>query len=198
LLLERGVPLKLKTMLMTANRHEVWDMKAYAESLGVEFRFDPLLNAGLDGSLSPAQFRLSPEEVVAFDLADAKRTESWQQFCVRFIGPPTSPDSLYTCGAGLNSFHIDPYGGLSACMIARKPHYDLHQGTFREGWWEFIKEVRQQKRTRDVRCAHCELISLCGQCPGWAQVEHGDQEQAVEYLCQVAHLRAEAFGPATD
>jgi radical SAM protein with 4Fe4S-binding SPASM domain len=194
LLLERGLPLKLKTMLMTLNRDELGEMEAYAEGLGVEFRFDPMLNAGVDGSAAPAGYRLPPAEVVALDLADAKRMASWQTFCERFVGPPSSPESLYTCGAGAHTFHIDPYGELSACMIAREPHYDLRQGSFGQGWHDFIAQVRGQKRSQDIQCAHCELISLCGQCPGWAQLEHGDQEQAVDYLCQVAHLRANAFG----
>ncbi len=194
LLLERGVPLKLKTMLMTLNQHELWDMQAYAESLGVEFRFDPLLNAGLDGSTAPTEFRLPPAEAVAFDLADAKRMETWQKFCDKFVGTPANPEHLYTCGAGLHTFHIGPCGELSACMITRKPHYDLRRGTFRQGWREFLKDVRGQKRARDVTCARCELIALCGQCPGWAQLEHGDQEEPVDYLCQVAHQRAAAFG----
>ena len=197
LLLERGIPLKLKTMLITLNKHELWDIKAYAESLGVDFRFDPLLNAGLDGSPTPTQFRLPPEEVVSFDLADAKRLESWQEFCRRFVKPPQNPEYLYTCGAGVNSFHISPYGQLSACMLAREPSYDLRQGTFRQGWYEFIKQVREQKRTQETKCAHCELVYLCGQCPGWARLEHGDPEKPVEYLCQIAHLRAKAFGIKT-
>jgi len=197
LLLDRGIPLKLKTMLMTLNQHEVWDMKAYADSLGVDFRFDPLLNAGLDGSLAPTQFRLAPEEAVAFDLADAKRMEHWRRFCDRFIGAPPDPESLYICGAGLSSFHVGPYGELSACMIARQPGYDLRGGSFRQGWREFIPQVRAPKRTRETACARGDLISLCGQCPGWSQLEYGDQERPVAYLCAVAHRRAQAFGLET-
>jgi radical SAM protein with 4Fe4S-binding SPASM domain len=194
LLLERGVPLKLKTMLMTLNQHELWDIKAYAESLGVAFRFDPMMNAGLEGSRAPIAFRLSPEEVVQFDLADAKRLAEWQQFWERSLGVRADDRYLYVCGAGLRSFHIDPYGKLSVCLISRVPDYDLRQGSFREGWCEFLPQVRHQRPTDDYRCNQCELLSLCGQCPGWAQLEHGNPERPVEFLCQVAHLRAEAFG----
>jgi radical SAM protein with 4Fe4S-binding SPASM domain len=197
LLLEREIPLKLKTMLMTLNQHELWDMEAYADGLGVDFRFDPMLNAGLDGVADPTQYRLAPEEVVSFDLADAKRLERWHEFCERFIASPSDPESLYICGAGLSSFHIGPYGELSACMIARQPSYGLRGGTFHQGWHEFIPWVRAQKRTQQTPCAQCELMSLCGQCPGWAQLEHGDQERPVPYLCQVAHRRARAFGLET-
>ena len=194
LLVERGIPLRLKAMLLTLNQHELWDMQAYAEGLGVQFRFDPLLNAGLGGDAAPTRLRLSPPEAVQFDLADARRMESWREFCERFVGLPARSEYLYACGAGQNSFHVDAYGRLSICIMSRQPDYDLRGVTFRRGWYEFIGNVRQQKRTADSRCAHCRLLPLCGQCPGWAQLEHGDQEKLVEYLCQVAHLRAEALG----
>lgn len=194
LLLERGLPLKLKTMLMTLNKHELWDIKAYAEGLGVDFRFDTMLNAGLEGSRAPLASRLPPEEVVQFDLADAKRLEEWQAFCDKFLGRRDDRRYLYTCGAGLRSFHIDPYGRLSVCIVSRVPDYDVCRGSFREGWREFLAQVRYQRPAEDYRCNQCELLSLCGQCPGWAQLEHGDQGKPVEYLCQVAHLRTEAFG----
>lgn len=194
LLLERGVPLKLKTTLMTLNKHELWDIKAYAESLGAQFRFDPMISAGLDGSGDPTALRLPPEEIVEFDLADANRLEEWQQFCEKFLGVPDDNRHLYVCGAGLRSFHIDPYGKLCMCIVSRVPDYDLRQGSFHEGWREFLPQVRYQPSPGDYLCNQCELLSLCGQCPGWARMEHGDPERPVDFLCQVAHLRSEAFG----
>lgn len=194
LLLERKLPLKLKTMVMSLNKHEVWDMQAYAEGLGVDFHFDPELNARLDGDCKPSEFRISPQEVVELELADEKQSKSWREFCSKFWGPPLQPENLYQCSAGVGTFHLDPYGRLSACIMSRLPSYDLRQGTFREGWHEFMPKVRMKKRTRTVPCQHCDLISLCSQCPGWAQMEHGDQEKPLAHLCEIAHLRAEAFG----
>ncbi|OGW45964.1 MAG: hypothetical protein A2Y66_04465 [Nitrospirae bacterium RBG_13_41_22] len=193
LLLERKLPLKLKTMVMTVNKHEIWDMKKYAEELGVEFRFDPVLNLRVDGNQKPAEFRISPEEVVALDLADEKRIKEWREFCDKFGGPPQNPEYTYQCGAGKGIFHIDPCGKLSACMIARYPSYDLRKGNFRNGWRDFIPDIIAQKWSQETPCRNCELFSLCGQCPGFAQIEHGIQEEPVEYLCHIAHQRAEAF-----
>jgi len=81
LLLERKIPLGLKTMAMTLNRNELSDIKEYAEGLGVKFRFDPILNPKLDGSKIPCNFRLSLEEVVKLDLAEEKRVNEWREFC---------------------------------------------------------------------------------------------------------------------
>ncbi len=57
-----------------------------------------------------------------------------------------------------------------------------------------MPSVFLQKWLRETPCKTCDLISICGQCPGIAQIENGDQEMPVEYLCQIAHRRAEAFG----
>ncbi len=195
LLMARRIPLRLKTMLLTLNQHELWDIKAYAEGLGVQFRFDPMVNAGLDGARQPTGLRLSPEEIVRFDMADTPRWADWGDFWQRLRDVRPDPRFLYTCGAGLRSFHVDPYGRLCACMMARAQTYDLRQGTFRMGWHDFLYEVHRQPATRDYRCRQCHLHALCGQCPAWGRLEHGEPEEPVEFLCRVAHLRAEALEP---
>ena len=194
LLLERNLPLTLKSMVLTLNQDEILDIKSFATSLGVDFRFDPVLNVRLDGGRQPSEFRIPSEQVVALDLADEKRLQGWRDFSEKFSGPPSNPEYIYHCGAGLGSFHVDSYGQLSACMMARTPNYDLHRGTFLEGWNDFMPQVRSQRWSRQVACQSCELISLCGQCPGWSQMESGDQQTPVAYLCQIAYKRAEAFG----
>jgi radical SAM protein with 4Fe4S-binding SPASM domain len=78
-------------------------------------------------------------------------------------------------------------------MMARSPDYDLLDGTFKDGWGQFLPRVREQKWTNNVACRSCELIAMCGQCPGWSQMEFGDQQRPVGYLCEIAHRRAEAF-----
>jgi MoaA/NifB/PqqE/SkfB family radical SAM enzyme len=48
---DHGLPLKLKSMVLTLNRQEVWDMKRLAdEDLGLPFRFDAMLNPRCDCS----------------------------------------------------------------------------------------------------------------------------------------------------
>jgi radical SAM protein with 4Fe4S-binding SPASM domain len=192
LLLERNVPIALKTMAMTLNKEELPEIKAFAEERGLKFRFDPMLNARLDGSKGPCRYRLPAEEVVKLDLQDEKRSMEWRKFCEKFV-TPISSEYLFTCGAGISAFHIDPYGRMSACEMVRFQGYDLRQGTFKEGWEEAIPEILKQKPGSRYPCARCDLIALCGQCPGWAWLEKGSMEQPVEYLCQIAHLRAQAF-----
>lgn len=141
LLLERKIPLKLKTMVMTLNKHELLDIQKYAKELDVEFRFDPILNPRLDGSKAPCQLRISPEEVVNLGLADKKRLKIMKESLER-IGGASSSEYLYTCGAGRTSFNISPYGELTVCVMSRHPSYNIRQGSFQEGWYKFFPKIR--------------------------------------------------------
>lgn len=192
LLLGKGLKVRLKTMVMTLNRHEFFAIENFAKSRELEFRLDAALNSKMNRDKNPCNLRISPEEVVRLDLSEPKRVESWKSFFKRY-GDFKKADKLYVCSAGITAFHIDPYGNLSPCIMARYPAYNVLSGTFKEGWNSFIKEVISQKASRNNRCVNCKLQAICNQCPGWSYFEHGDLETPVEYLCQVAKERAKAF-----
>lgn len=197
-LVERGLPLALKTVAVSTNRHEIPDMQRFAEEeLGVRFKFDSMINPRIDCSQSPLEVRLTPEESVALDLADPKRSDEWVKFADHVRGaleatPPAG--TAYQCGGGVNSFAVDPYGGMSICVLSEAHKYNIRVGNFREGWEEFLWRQRSKKITRPTKCVSCTLKSVCGMCPANGELENGDPEAPVDHLCHVAHLRAHALG----
>lgn len=194
LLRERQLPFALKAMVLTLNAHELWDIKSYAEDeLGVKFRFDANVHAGVDKDFTPEKYRLQPEEIVEFDLLDAKRMRNWQDYWEHVRDLEIDSSYRYICGAGLNMYNIDPFGRLSVCMLSREENYDLRAGTFSEGWHDFLPTVRFQKVKGNYQCNRCELKALCHQCTGWSLTENGDPEELVEFLCRLGHVRAEKF-----
>ncbi len=198
LLGERGLPLRLKTMALTLNSHELEGMKKVAEEeWGLEFRFDAMITPRIDCSADPLAARLSPQEVVDLDMQDPRRMAEWRRFCKicdSLVDPHRTGDDLYSCGGGIHSFAVDPYGMLRICALSNGDGYDLRCGTFREGWEDFIPKIRQRKATRRTRCTDCGLKAMCGMCPAQGEIENGDEEEPVDFLCRVAHLRAETLG----
>jgi radical SAM protein with 4Fe4S-binding SPASM domain len=194
LLRERDLPLKLKTMAITLNKDEIWDMKKFVEEeLRCEFRFDAMINPRIDCSQSPLAVRLKPEEVIALDLKDPKRVAEWKRFAEEFGGPvhtSTNANRLYHCGGGVNTFAIDPSGRLSPCLLSCQNTWDLRQGSFREGWEKFLLNVRQKGITKHTKCLTCGLKAMCGMCPANGELESEDPEIPAGFLCEVAHLRA--------
>jgi radical SAM protein with 4Fe4S-binding SPASM domain len=197
LLLERELPLQLKSMAIASNKHELWDMKRFVEDeLGLEFKFDAILNPRCDCSQSPLEVRLSPEEVVKLDLQDPERMDAWRDLVERSNNSGNvqkNSKAIWQCSSGLNTFAIDPYGTLRMCVLSQNDGYDLRNGDFQEGWEQFLYKLRQKEISKQTKCLTCVIRDMCGLCPANAGLENLDEEEPVDFLCQVAHLRAYAF-----
>jgi len=186
LLLEEGVNLKIKTIIVNENKHEIEQMKEFAKSLGINFRYDALIIPCLTGDKTPYDHRLSPQEAVKYDFDSVSKRAFWKHLQTEY---------LYLCGAALTTFNIDPSGGLGACLMARSPSYNLLTGSFMHGWETFLyREFRQKKVDHETKCTDCRLVSICDRCPGWSSMEKGAPEAPIEYLCTLARLRARELG----
>ena len=198
LLRERGLPLKLKTVATSINKHEISAMRQFAEEeLGVEFKCDGQINPRIDCSQSPLAVRLTPEEVVALDMHAPKGMSEYRRLAKHDLeNPPnlSQHDTVYFCGGGLNSFAINAYGEMGICVISQQETFDIRQAGLKPAWEHSLHEVRARKRTRVTKCIECRLQSLCGMCPANGEMENGDRESPVSFLCHVAHLRAATIG----
>ena len=189
----RGVPFKLKTMVLAWNRPELPAMRAFAAELGVEFRHDSMLNARVDcGANRNPELQVTAEEAVAADLGDpaarSRHAASFRAALAEDASPRT--DEVYTCGAGQIGFTVDPYGRLQLCQLSRRSSFDLRDDTFARGWREFLPALRARTWQSGSVCRACSLRPVCGSCPGAAELEHGDIEAAVAAFCEITHRRA--------
>jgi radical SAM protein with 4Fe4S-binding SPASM domain len=198
LLKERGLPLKLKTVATSINKHEVMAMRRFAEDeLGVEFKIDGQINPRIDCSQSPLAVRLTPEELVALDMASPKGKSEYLRLASHDLERPANLaqiDTTYFCGGGLNSFAINPYGEIGICVISQQETFSVRGVGVKTVWEESLLQLRNQKRQRVTKCVQCRIQSLCGMCPANGEMENGDRESPVEFLCHVAHLRAAVIG----
>jgi radical SAM protein with 4Fe4S-binding SPASM domain len=198
LLRERGLPLKLKTVATSINKHEVTAMRRFAEEeLGVEFKMDGQINPRIDCSQSPLAVRLTPEEVVALDMHAPKGMSEYRRLAKHDMenSPNLSKtDTVYFCGGGMNSFAINAYGEMGICVISQQDTFRVQESGLTRVWEESLLNLRNRKRTRVTKCIECRIQSLCGMCPANGEMENGDKESPVEFLCHVAHLRAATIG----
>jgi radical SAM protein with 4Fe4S-binding SPASM domain len=201
LLKERGLPLKLKTVATSINKHEVVAMRRFAEEeLGVEFKMDGQINPRIDCSQSPLAVRLTPEEVVALDMNAPKGVNEYRRLAKRDLENPPSLsliDTVYFCGGGMTSFAINAFGEIGICVISQQETFDIREAGVKQVWEESLMRLRTHKRTRVTKCARCKIQSLCGMCPANGEMENGDRESPVSFLCHVAHLRAAVIGVET-
>lgn len=195
LLMDRKLPLNLKTMALTLNEHELWQIKSFVEDeLGLQFRFDPLINPRIDYSQAPLSLRLSPRRAVELEMLDPQRKSGWRTYAENRISRHRSHGTVYYCSAGDTGFGIDPYGGLNICFFSPGGKFDLRKGSFREGWEGRLLQERSRKIMKHTKCIDCTIREMCGMCPPNGELEKGDPEEPVDFFCEVAHLRAKNVG----
>jgi len=190
-LLGRGIRLALKTILMSVNIHEFYEIERIAKSYDVKFRFDPAISPRFDGDLSPLSLRVPVEEALEKELSDETRCKEWKNFLSRF-GAVTLKDRLYTCSAGVTNFHIGPEGFLMPCLMVRHLRYDLLSGSFVDGW-EKMAHLSERRAEPGRRCHNCSEVILCGYCPGFFLLEKGDENLLSDYLCDLGRARYSAL-----
>jgi radical SAM protein with 4Fe4S-binding SPASM domain len=198
LLKERRLPLKLKTVATSINKHEVLPMRQFAEEeLGVEFKMDGQINPRIDCSQSPLAVRLTPEEVVALDMSSPKGVREYRKLAKRDQENPPNlaqTGTMYFCGGGMNSFAVNAYGEMGICVISQQETFSIRDSGVEAVWQNSLLHLRNRKRTRVTKCVECRIQSMCGMCPANGELENGDRESPVDFLCHVAHLRAATIG----
>ncbi|MCZ6878824.1 MAG: radical SAM protein [Acidobacteria bacterium] len=139
LILERNLPLTLKTVGMTVNRDEVLKIKEFvARFEKAQYKFGSDLRPRLDGSEDVYQYQLSEDEIRGIEQADEEfRAERVRQDRCK---KDRIDQGKELCGGGRYKFHIDAYGKLQLCSNNRRQGYDLRQGSFREGFYQFLPE----------------------------------------------------------
>lgn len=144
LILERDLPLTLKTTGMTLNRDEVLSIKEYVARLGrthrtkVQYKFGSDIRPRLDSSEEVYQYQLPESDITDIEQADPEfRAERGRQD--RQIETLLHRGTAL-CAGGRNKFHIDAYGQLQLCSANRRQSYDLRRGSFQEGFYRFLPQ----------------------------------------------------------
>ena len=205
-LLECGVKVRLKTMAIRSNLHELEAIADFCRARTKDyFRFDPQLHLRFDRNEERNQLieseRLTPEEIVALEMKDAKRLASLRENCDILIDGSSSHvgcDHLFHCGLGNSSFNVGFDGTFRLCSSLWAPGttFDLRRGTLREAWKSFVPKVRDLRSRRPEyleNCRACPIVNLCLWCPAHAHLESGELDRPIDYFCRTAHARAAAI-----
>lgn len=191
-----GIPLGLKSVMMTLNIAEFSAIEELARGMGARFRMDPAIFPSLAGDRSPLALRVPAEQAVALEFADPARVGEWREFYSRFENKATGK-SVYSCAAGMSTFHVDPRGILYPCVMAARRGFPLARSSFRKRWREDMPLIRAEEFAADAKCFDCRLKSLCGYCPGLFELENGDERVPSEYVCELGRLRREYLAAET-
>ena len=192
LLLERGILFDLKCPAMTITADELPAMQAFAKSKGIRFRTDYSMIPQEKGNAAPLGFQLSPQAVMQLEKKIDPNLKGFREYAaVRIDGSTT--DTVYKCGAGRTSLHIDVHGGVSTCSTSRKVVGNLFEQPFDEVWAALGGKVAV-KYPVGHPCASCQFSRICAGCPATVEQLTGLPTGYVQMYCKLTHQRAYELG----
>lgn len=186
---EADVRFRLKAMLMKDTEPDLECMERLAAELGVPFRFDAALSPTLDGNLAPLAHRVPPQRVVAREIASAAQAALWRRTLDTLPKLAGADPRLYTCGAGRTSFHLDPEGRLSPCLMISWLTRDVTTSSFSQAWEDLGKALDSMRAPPRFPCRACPYKNLCGYCPAFFRLETGSERTRSAYLCELGRSR---------
>lgn len=191
LLARRKLPLVIKANGLRQNKDEILNIKVYTENLlgKGKFKFDSYIFPQLDGGKDPLKHRLEPEEIITFELQDSDMVA---QRVKQYHNPyplERDPQYIYQCSSWLTQFFINPYGRLGFCHLTDNFSVRLREKSFQEGFYQVFPQLLEEKFKTNSKCSTCNLREECFWCPARAWLEVGDEEQPVDYFCQLAKAR---------
>ncbi|MEI6500600.1 MAG: radical SAM protein [Armatimonadota bacterium] len=194
LLRERGLPLDVRSIITRTNRHEVPALREQSARYQKIFMWDAeLIGSYPTGQGHPASVRLSAQELFDIEYEDEVRLAEWHKMVAAWKPAPPQPDYPFRCGVLKSEFHLDPYGGLHPCLGLESISLDLLHMSVHEAW-EALPEALLPVIGEPGPCQSCGLPPICRQCPADALLEGKPAGWPLPERCEMARLRAEAFG----
>lgn len=191
-----GHPLALKCPVTRDNAHEIPGIAQLAKDLGVDFRYDPVILGTMEGKTHTHAFRLPAEEIVEFEARDPEKDRAYRKWLGEETRPEIASDALFSCGAGKNSLHVDPYGNVQVCLMVKNFKHSLRERPLADIYHEEFPRILSIRRETTSKCGSCASRSACNNCPGMALWETQTNDSHVDFLCRLTAVREQTYAGA--
>lgn len=175
-LTEAGVPVLMKTPLMSTNAQEFQAYDQLARRLGASQLMSPDLKAREDGDRAPERLRSSDEDAV-----EVLRQGGYFE---GRIASPLPAEERPPCGA-CRQLHVEANGEVQPCTLL-----DVPLGNLRKRSMEEIMASPDAQFLRDIRwsdlegCDRCAIASHCGRCHAQSLREVGHALRPYPSACR--------------
>lgn len=190
LLVKNQVPVVVKSLPMSLNYSEVWDVKNIAEKLGAFYRDADETIVRCDNGVSlPLEYKMSNGQLRKYFKNKVKHG-----YTLKYDKSNIKNSNL--CTAAHLRISISPYGDVNPCLAFRRTAGgNLINNSFEEIWNDasLFKKLRKLKVENLKECYNCKFFPFCTRCSGIALLEKGDLTASVKESCRLAKIRKEVF-----
>ncbi|MCK5271155.1 MAG: radical SAM protein [Sedimentisphaerales bacterium] len=141
LLRDKGIPFTLIAMMLATNKRAPEEVEEFADRWGVPVEFNAEITAGLSHDPTPLQYRLTPDDIKQYYVANARNYNRLYHVPRQPRGAKWDKDGLHRCNCGRTSFFVDSLGSLHPCSLSDREGIDLRETPFAEAWSEVQRRL---------------------------------------------------------
>lgn len=189
--MDLNVPLYIKTVVTKDNQEQFREIKIFAKSLGLPFRYDAYFHADINGETSWPDRRLSLSEILKIDQASRCEDGHGRERKPPLVQKQRPKDQVvkrFRCGIGVNSFVIDPAGFVHGCLLYRGEKWSVKDTPIDMIFNEYLPGLKKQVRETSVPCDSCDLMNECGFCEGVLWLHRNDLK-IIPVYCELLQRR---------
>jgi radical SAM protein with 4Fe4S-binding SPASM domain len=193
LLRGRGVKVRIKSVLLTANITHYPGLIDLARELGTRLSIDPTVTARNDGSSDNQRFAITLEEFRTVLTDPVVPPDALKFDAAQLEASRQEKLGRTACQAGVTMCSVDPTGKVLPCMQWLEPAGDLVTERFSEVWRTspVLLEAARMVTSEIPECHECEYLALCNRCPAAAFLETGNPHAPYPLACAQAEVVAE-------
>lgn len=178
----RGVNTFIKCVAMKQNFDSLESLYELGKRLNIYVTISPRIISGHDGKCS-----------ADYSLGDVELYKKFYGMTSRYVSADKSAAKLTreqmldksSCGAGINSLSIDPFGGVRPCNTFHGAFGSVREESL-QNIWERVQNLKLKNcRMRDVtpQCESCKYLEYCTVCVAdLLNKNHGDFSECGETL----------------
>ncbi len=188
-LTDAGIRTALKSPILTVTYDELPEMKALAQSLGIQFRPSFEIITTIEGNAKTKGLELPVDVVLEYEFNERRtRTQKLNDNEERF----GKPDDLFRCKIGVTGFVIDYKGNICPCMKFRHKGQKLTRNNF-DDIWRSYGEYKKLKYPEGHKCLACKAIDYCDVCPAEMDFLKNDMYYRCDSNCAYANKRYQFY-----
>lgn len=193
-LYEADIDIELKFIGLKTNVQDFALAEAFAQELGVKFKYNFEIFPTLQGGKEGLNYRLSNEDIVDFEINYPNAAKVIAANVLKknpFLKAEQIP--VFTCNVASTLCYIDSNGFVSPCNKMRLKKYNVLEVPLATIWEDYIKEYANMLAPKSYKCAKCSYIHICSPCPVINKLSTGDYVIPCAEYCELTMLRAKEF-----
>ncbi|EHI0238429.1 radical SAM protein, partial [Escherichia coli] len=154
-----------------------------------EIMYDAIIFPQKDLMRGKLSQRASIDDIINFEHSNPETVSFWR----KSISNMTS-QACIKCGGGINSLSIDAGGYASICSLYVEDKISFlsnDEKTIRK----YLKDSHNKMQSYYInsKCSTCDQKSICRWCAAYANLEHGNSSEPIDFMCELAQRRISAF-----